>query len=56
MKRSSDAEVATGEAVLAELQGRCLACGFVGSRRPRGCKAGHCANCGHPYPLGDCSD
>jgi len=56
MKRVRGAEVATGEAVLAESQGHCLSCGFVGPSRPRGCKAGHCANCGHPYPLGDCSD
>jgi hypothetical protein len=44
------------EAVLAEMEGRCLHCGHPVSDRPRGCKAGHCSNCGHPYPLGDCSD
>lgn len=39
-----------------ELDPRCLRCGHLVADRPRGCKAGHCPNCGHPYPLGDCSD
>ncbi|MFB6240629.1 MAG: hypothetical protein ABEJ46_03550 [Gemmatimonadota bacterium] len=30
----------------------CLRCGV----RLMGCKGGHCPNCGHPYPHGDCSD
>lgn len=34
----------------------CLSCGVPLSRRLMGCKGGHCPNCGHPYPHGDCSD
>jgi hypothetical protein len=34
----------------------CLHCGHPVRERPRGCKAGHCPNCRHPYPLGNCSD
>ena len=40
----------------AERKQLCLHCGHPASDRPRGCKSGHCRNCGHPYPLGDCSD
>lgn len=34
----------------------CLRCGVPLSRRMMGCKGGHCPNCSHPYPHGDCSD
>ena len=34
----------------------CLRCGVPVSRRLMGCRGGHCPNCGHPYPHGDCSD
>ena len=34
----------------------CLRCGVPLSPRLMGCKGGHCPNCGHPYPHGDCSD
>ena len=34
----------------------CLHCGVPLSLRLYGCKGGHCPNCGHPYPHGDCSD
>lgn len=34
----------------------CLRCGFALPVRMMGCKGGHCPNCGHPYPHGDCSD
>ena len=34
---------------------RCLRCGAPVPDRP-GCRARPCPNCGHPYPLGDCSD
>lgn len=34
----------------------CLHCGHPVSPRLMGCKAGHCPNCHHPYPHGDCSD
>lgn len=43
-------------ALRAELERRCLRCGHVASDRPRGCVGNRCGNCGHPYPLGDCSD
>lgn len=33
----------------------CLKCGFPVKGRPWGCK-NPCPNCGHVYPLGDCSD
>jgi hypothetical protein len=34
----------------------CLHCGTLVTLRKMGCKAGHCPNCRHPYPHGDCSD
>lgn len=34
----------------------CLRCGVRLPLRQMGCKGGHCPNCGHPYPHGDCSD
>lgn len=34
----------------------CLRCGVPLPGRLMGCKGGHCPNCGHPYPHGDCSD
>lgn len=34
----------------------CLRCGVPLPVRQMGCKGGHCPNCGHPYPHGDCSD
>lgn len=34
----------------------CLHCGHPVGLRLMGCKAGHCPNCRHPYPHGDCSD
>lgn len=34
----------------------CLHCGIPVPLRKMGCKAGHCPNCRHPYPHGDCSD
>ncbi len=34
----------------------CLRCGMPLPARLMGCKGGHCPNCGHPYPHGDCSD
>ncbi len=34
----------------------CLRCGVPLPLRQMGCKGGHCPNCGHPYPHGDCSD
>jgi hypothetical protein len=34
----------------------CLHCGFPVPVRLMGCKGGHCPNCRHPYPHGDCSD
>ncbi|MDP2498591.1 MAG: hypothetical protein Q8W44_11485 [Candidatus Palauibacterales bacterium] len=34
----------------------CLRCGVPLPVRLMGCKGGHCPNCGHPYPHGDCSD
>jgi glyoxylase-like metal-dependent hydrolase (beta-lactamase superfamily II) len=33
----------------------CLKCGYPVKGRPWGCK-NPCPNCGHVYPLGDCSD
>lgn len=56
MERLSDPRKDHHEAVLAEVEGLCLRCSHRVGDRPRGCKAGHCTNCGHPYPLGDCSD
>lgn len=41
---------------LAHLVEPCLHCGTPLPRRLFGCKGGHCPNCGHPYPHGDCSD
>ncbi len=34
----------------------CLHCGAPVPFRWMGCKGGHCPNCRHPYPHGDCSD
>ena len=34
----------------------CLHCGHPVAVRLMGCKGGHCPNCRHPYPHGDCSD
>lgn len=34
----------------------CLRCGVPLPVRLMGCKGGHCPNCAHPYPHGDCSD
>lgn len=34
----------------------CLRCGEPIPPRVEGCRAGHCPNCGSPYPHGDCSD
>ncbi len=34
----------------------CLRCGVPLPVRLMGCKGGHCPNCSHPYPHGDCSD
>lgn len=34
----------------------CFRCGVPIPLRQMGCKGGHCPNCGHPYPHGDCSD
>ena len=34
----------------------CLHCGFPVPERLMGCRGGHCPNCRHPYPHGDCSD
>lgn len=34
----------------------CQRCGEPLPMRVAGCRAGHCPNCGHPYPHGDCSD
>ncbi len=41
---------------LAHLVEPCLHCGTPLPSRLSGCKGGHCPNCGHPYPHGDCSD
>jgi glyoxylase-like metal-dependent hydrolase (beta-lactamase superfamily II) len=41
---------------LAHLMEPCLHCGTRLALRLFGCKGGHCPNCGHPYPHGDCSD
>ncbi len=40
----------------AEATEPCLRCGVPLPRRLMGCKGGHCPNCSHPYPHGDCSD
>jgi len=40
----------------AEEMAPCLRCGVPLPVRLMGCKGGHCPNCGHPYPHGDCSD
>lgn len=40
----------------AEAAEPCLRCGVLLLSRLMGCKGGHCPNCGHPYPHGDCSD
>lgn len=34
----------------------CLRCAVPLPVRLMGCRGGHCPNCGHPYPHGDCSD
>lgn len=49
------AEAATNP-FLAHRVAPCLHCGTPFSLRLYGCKGGHCPNCGHPYPHGDCSD
>lgn len=49
------AEAATNP-FLAPLLEPCLHCGTPLPVRLYGCKGGHCPNCGHPYPHGDCSD
>ena len=41
---------------LSNLLEPCLHCGTRLALRLFGCKGGHCPNCGHPYPHGDCSD
>jgi hypothetical protein len=38
------------------LSAPCLRCNVELPMRRMGCKAGHCPNCRHPYPHGDCSD
>lgn len=35
---------------------RCVKCGAPVPEPPRGCRRRACPNCGHAYPLGDCSD
>ncbi len=47
---------AAGNPFLAPLMEPCLHCGTPLPLRLYGCKGGHCHNCGHPYPHGDCSD
>lgn len=49
------AESATNPFV-SHLMEPCLHCGTRLALRLFGCKGGHCPNCGHPYPHGDCSD
>jgi len=34
----------------------CLRCNIELPVRNLGCRGGHCPNCRHPYPHGDCSD
>jgi len=34
----------------------CFRCGVPLPVRRMGCRGGHCPNCDHPYPHGDCSD
>lgn len=41
---------------LAPLLEPCRHCGHPLLPRSAGCKGGHCPECGHPYPHGDCSD
>lgn len=45
-----------GDADDGEEREPCLRCGVPLPVRLMGCKGGHCPNCGHPYPHGDCSD
>jgi hypothetical protein len=52
----SETSAAKQDRIEAERERRCLRCGQQAADRPRGCKGGKCSNCGHPYPLGDCSD
>ena len=56
MERVREKEVEEGGAIKAKRQKQCLRCEYPVPDRPLGCKGGQCANCGHPYPLGDCSD
>lgn len=49
------AEAATNP-FLADLLEPCRHCGNPLPPRLSGCKGGHCPQCGHPYPHGDCSD
>ena len=56
IRESKTTDRTGGAALKAELEHRCLRCGHVASDRPRGCVGNRCGNCGHPYPLGDCSD
>lgn len=49
-------EAAGGAADDGEETEPCLRCGVPLPVRLMGCKGGHCPNCAHPYPHGDCSD
>lgn len=52
----SDAERDGGRAPETGPVEPCLRCGMPLPLRQMGCKGGHCPNCSHPYPHGDCSD
>lgn len=56
--RLAGAGEARGErlAEAGEARQPCLRCGVPLPVRLMGCKGGHCPNCRHPYPHGDCSD
>lgn len=47
---------AEGSSASREETAPCLRCGVPLPVRLMGCKGGHCPNCSHPYPHGDCSD
>ncbi len=56
MERLSHLARERREAGAEERERRCLRCGCPVADLPRGCRGADCANCGYPYPLGDCSD
>lgn len=58
MRRASrvDGGAGTSDAAVDEPVEPCLRCGVPLPLRQMGCRGGHCPNCAHPYPHGDCSD